>query len=183
MSDSHDTYDDLASFDDDYKPEKPFRPGIDTLADGDYEMEIVEANLAHASTGDRVLNLDLRVNGGTVVQHTYWLKTQAGMNSLGADLCTLGFDANKWGKTGGKSIKEALPESVKKLPGIRFKCTKKRRDGSGANAGKVYHDIYINARISGRSMPAASSGFNELPDSAPVNPQPVGAPAGSPIPW
>src|SRR5262249_26413938 len=41
----NDDFSDLESFNQDYRAEKPFGQGLDTLADGDYDFEIVSAEL------------------------------------------------------------------------------------------------------------------------------------------
>jgi hypothetical protein len=190
MSD-HDTflkddYSDLASFDGDYKAENTFRPDLDTLPDGDYDFEILDADLTRATgkqAGVRILTLVLRPNGGATVRHTYWLRDQEQMNRLGADLVVLGFDADKWGKAGGKSIAQALPEAVARLKSVRFRGRKATREGTGNHAGKKFHDLHVGARIGGSAMPAPAKPFNEFGNGLPGQQQPAPAPAGAELPW
>lgn len=138
-------YSDLDSFGDQFKPQPAFRPGLDALADGDYTFEIVDAALARATNGDRVLNLGVRPNGGATYQYTYWLNKQEAINGLGADLVTLGIDASKWGRKDGPLLGKAIPDAVAKLPGIRFAGAKRQSPSKTNN--KVYHNLYINARV------------------------------------
>ena len=163
-------YDDLKSFDHEFVPEHAFRPDISTLSDGDYDFEIVNGDLTKANNGARILNLGVRANGGMVVQRTYWLTDNRGMNELGADLMLLGIDVKKWGSGPGKtSIADALPAAVKKLPGLRFRGGKRTETGKD---GKLYHKLYIGSLIvsakPGTAAPPAapvhsSQNFSEQP--------------------
>ncbi len=152
------TYDDLASFDAGYKPEQPFRMGLEVLPDGDYDFEITDAALGRATTGDRILKVGLKTNGKTC-ERTYWLKTQANMNALGADLLVLGFDSDKWGAN-GRPIAQELPKAVSRLPGIKFRGRKEAR----VKDKETYHNLHIAGRIAGEPMPTSqASGNGDIP--------------------
>lgn len=157
-------YEDLASFDGNFSPQAQFRPGLDTLADGDYDLTVVDAALDKAK-GDRILRLGLRTQTGMVVERVYWLTTQEAMNRLGADLLALGFPANTWG-SGGKTLATELPAAVAKLPGLKFRGTKKARISAKDN--KTYHELYVCGRIQGAPMPAAAPVRAPAPAAAPV---------------
>ena len=82
MSD-FETYDDLDGLlGEEFEPQQAIRPGIDALPDGPYEFEVLDAELTKAQNGDRICTLGLRVNSAAIVQHTYWLNRQIGMNRL-----------------------------------------------------------------------------------------------------
>lgn len=157
---AYDTYDDLASFDGDLRPEYPVTAGIDTLMDGDYLFEITEASLEQTEKSrERILRLMLLVNGRRV-EKAYFFKKQGSVNSLMADLVALGFDADKWGAAHKRSLAVELPKAVAKLKGIKFRATK-RFDKRG-ESGEGYHNLYIAGRVAGANgngtTPAPSSG-------------------------
>lgn len=161
------SFDDLDSFGAGYQPQAGFRPGADTLADGDYDCEIVDAALDFIK-GDRVLRLGLRTSIGRVVEYLYWLNRQEAVNRLGADLCVLGFDADRWGSANNRPLSVELPKAVAKLKGVRFRATKSSRQGSGLNAARTFHDLYINCRLDGRPMPPLTPPANHAPPAAPA---------------
>jgi hypothetical protein len=170
MSDANGDYSWLDARANDFKPEHAIRPGLEALADGDYDFEIVDAVLTTSHSGKDIINLGLSPNGGSAIQHTYWLENQ--LNAFGADCLTLGFQADKWGKQ--VPLSQAIPETLGKLIGVRFrgkKVTKASKD-----AGKVWHNLHINSRISGRPMPvfnefdSASGGADAVATNAPKSP-------------
>jgi len=172
-----DNYEDLAWFDQEYKPEaSSFRPGLDTLPDGSYDFEITDAELKRSpKQGIRILELGLKVNGGAVVQHSYFLDTIEKVNRMGADLCVLGIPADKWGQAGGVSIKDGLPAAVKQLPGIRFRGSKDHNTPPAipGKEARTFHNLRILCRTANTPMPATppkpagnGSTFNEF---APAN--------------
>jgi hypothetical protein len=148
-----DDFSDLASFDASYRPESPIRAGIDTLSDGDYDFEVRKAELTRtAKTNDRILRIEL-LAGGRCVEWVHFLSTQSSMNQLGADLCVLGFDADRWGQP-GRSVAVELPKAVAQLPGRRFRATKRTdRPTEGQYAGRSFHKLYVNALLSGSAVP------------------------------
>lgn len=171
-----DGFDDLDGFGDEYRPQAGFRPGIETLASGDYDFEIIDACLDRARNNDRIVKLGLQTSAGRVVEHTYWLNKQESVNRFGADMAVLGFPAQTWGKQ--VPLSKAIPECVARLKGVKFRATKTARDGTGLNAGKVYHDLYISCRIDGRPMPPLQPPAAQPTPNGPQR-QPVGAPGGN----
>lgn len=171
-NDPPDTYEDLAWFDQEYKPEaSKFRPGLETLPDGPYDFEVTDAELKKSARQQmRILELGLKVNGGAVIQHAYFLDTQDQMNRLGADLCVLGIPADKWGKAGGVSVAVGLPQAVKQLPGIRFRGSKDHNTTEARDGGqpKTFHNLRVLCRAGGTpppAPPANGSTFNEFAPS------------------
>jgi len=160
----------LDAFEQNFVPQQTgFRPGLDALPNGAYDMEITDARCDYIKS-DAVLRLGVRPIGGATVERLYWLTTQDNLNGLGADLCVLGFDADKW-KARGHKLSMMLPPVLAKLPGIRFKATKTSRAGTGAYTGKVYHDLCVVTRLAtGNQMPASSpelpAGNSQVPDAA-----------------
>ncbi len=157
-----DNFDDLDWYDNPtLRPEKPFEGGLDTLPNGDYDFEFVTAELTHAKGGkqDRIMEAKLRVNGGQVIKHAWWLASQENMNALLADLCLLGFPANTWGQNTGNPLKEALPAAIAQLPGKRFRASKtsspKKKDG--VPTGEFWHNLHIAGAVSGRPMPTPAA--------------------------
>ncbi len=155
-----DSFDDLASFDRDARPETIMTQRLDTLGDGDYDFEITEAKIDRTGKdhdGDRLCRATLCVNGGRSVEHTWWLNRQEAMNAFLADLCTLGFDADKWGGSSGRSLAAEIPKAVARLAGIKFRGTKRSSDPARSKDGKTtYHNLFINAVIQGRPMPGSA---------------------------
>jgi hypothetical protein len=157
----------LAQFDSDFRPEQPIRPGLETLSDNqDYDCQITDARLDATRTGQRLLRVGLRINNGTVIEHTYWLNTQMDANRLGADLCTLGFDAGQWSAASRRPFSQELPRAIARLPGIRFRARKSSTPGKQGD--KVFHNLHLNAVLSGKPLPQAR----------PAKPAPETAPAG-----
>lgn len=144
-----DDYSDIDSFEHGWEPARPFRGGLDTLPDGDYDFEIVDGELTRTQNGDRIFQCGLKVHGN-VVQKTWWLKSQENANALCADLCALGLDADKWGAKFKRPLSEELPKAAKSLVGVRFRGKVTTR----VSQGKTYHNLHIGGRIMGQAMPA-----------------------------
>lgn len=139
---------DFSSFDDDFDPQPAIRPGIDTLPDGSYVFEVLDAELTRARNGDSICQLGLQVVGGGVVQQTYWLNKQSAVNRMGYDFGVLGL-------TVAAPLSETIPAAVAKLPGIKFRGTKTSR----TYEGKLYHDLNVSARVGAKPMPANEIAF------------------------
>jgi hypothetical protein len=178
-----DTFDDLNQWGKEFVPERSFDPDFDCLANGDYDFQILEAELTKASNDDRVLNLALQPSNGPRVRYTYWLNKQEAINSLGADLAILGFDSDRWGKQGGPSLAQALPAAVARLSGIKFRGHKSSREGTGQYKGRVFHSLQIVSRIDGRPMPPAAPPFNEFQKPAPAAAGANGPTSNATPPW
>lgn len=127
---------------------------LDTLPDGDYDFEILDAAMDR-SFRDQALMLRvlLKVLNGPCqdleVEHVYWFKSKRNVEFLGGALCTLGFDADRWTAVHRRKFSAELPRAVEKLPGIRFRGTKKTNKDNGTS----FHNLYINARLGNTAMP------------------------------
>src|SRR5262249_43690131 len=95
-----------------------------------------------------ILRTALRVlPGGGVYDHAYFFRNQNGVNRLGADLVTLGFEVPQ-------PFSQHLPGIVARLRGVRFRARKAESKGGD---GRVYHNLHVNSRPVGSPMPAASA--------------------------
>jgi hypothetical protein len=151
----HDDFSDLSTYDGQADPKDAFAPYLSSLPDGAYNFCFEKSELTLNKNNERVLNCTLRIVGGAAVLHTWHIKSLNGMNRLLADLCALGFDAERWGRPGGPSLKDALPNAVRQLVGKRFhgvKATRPDRD----DPKKTYTDLHISAPASGSPMPRAN---------------------------
>ncbi|MCC6419516.1 MAG: hypothetical protein IT429_14885 [Gemmataceae bacterium] len=175
---SGDDFSDLDSYSSQYRPEAAFRPGLEALANGPADFEIVSAALDKTQkSGERICRIILRVVGGITVEWTRFLNEQRNLNRLCADLACLGFDADKW-NTPGRPLSKEIPAAVAKLPGIKFRAVKtSRQDTRPGYESKVYHDLQINGRIDGRPMPPLTPPVQTAP--APNGAHTVGAGAAA----
>lgn len=154
--DTVETYDELATFDQGYAPQSGRRPGLDTLPDGDYDFSIQDAELTRTQKDkELLLKLALRVESslaemGKVVEKPYFFRTQTSVDILGSDLCTLGFDADRWKPEFGRKFSAELPLVVPKLKGMRFRGKKTSKVEAG---GKTYHNLFVNTKLAGDPMP------------------------------
>jgi hypothetical protein len=162
---SGDNFDDdivqeIARWDADFVPQAERRPGLDALANGDYDLEVVEAELVLTEkTRDVILRTALRVlPAGGVYEHVYFFRTQEAVNRLGADLVTLGFEVPR-------PFSRHLPGIVARLKGVRFRARKAESKGKD---GRTFHNLFVNSRLAGSPVPAAGGA-----------PQPAGASSNS----
>jgi hypothetical protein len=150
---SSDNFDDfvqeVSRWDADFVPQAGRRPGLDALANADYDMEIVEAELVQTEKSrEWILRTALRVlPAGGIHEHVYFFRSQEAVNRLGADLLTLGFEVPQ-------PFSQHLPGIVARLRGVRFRARKAESKG---NDGKVYHNLHINSRLAGSPMPNAGA--------------------------
>jgi hypothetical protein len=149
---SGDNFDDdivqeIARWDADFVPQAERRPGLDALANGDYDLEVVEAELARTEkTRDVILRTALRVlPAGGVHEHVYFFRSQEAVNRLGADLVTLGFEVPH-------PFSQHLPGIVARLKGVRFRARKAESKGKD---GWTFHNLFVNSRLAGSPQPAA----------------------------
>lgn len=160
-----DILEEISNYDQDYAPSenKAFMPGAEVLADGVYVMDIIEAELTRTEKKQEpILQLTLRMPGGLTIQHAYFFRDQAAVDRLGADLCVLGFDADKWNGRHGRKFSAELSKAVGKLAGIRFQAKKRTYDGRD---GKQKTALDILCLVSGpAAKPAALT-------PAPTHPQ------------
>jgi hypothetical protein len=132
----------------------PQRSDVGTLPEGDYEFEVADAAQKMGGRKDQpaqpMLVLGCRVvlpstHAGLVLERLYWLSDEGAVGRCFADLVILGMDGTT---QFGPTLKEFLP----KLPGRRFKGT--RKDG-GVNqkTGGPFHNLYVNQLLGGAAMP------------------------------
>jgi len=164
---SDDIFDELSRYDEEYRPEQPVMPGLDKLADGDHDFEILGADLGRtAKSQDVILRLQCRVDGALVIEHSYFFGSQTQINKLGADLVSLGFSEFLKPASFSASLKAVLP----KLKGIRFRGHKS--SDRSAKDNKVYHNLLVISRL-------GASGTGKAPAAAPT-PPPAGRTAKAP---
>jgi hypothetical protein len=156
-----------------YKPSQGFPAGLEVLPDGTYDFQITGAFLERTNRADTIFRLQLKVlntgpQAGTTTNNTYWFMTQENVDILGGDLCSLGFDADKW--VGQRPFSRELAGLIQsgKLIGVNFRAHKiasvSKKDG------KTYHNLRINARL----------GSNHTPAPAAYNPTPAPSANGAP---
>lgn len=170
MGDHDDIFSELARYDDEYRPEQPVQPGIDKLADGDHDFEVLDVDLSRtAKSKEIILRLSLRANGGMVLEHTYFFGSQLQINKLGCDLCSLGFIEFRKPASFTATLKASLP----KLIGVKFRAHKST-DRNGKD-NKVYHNLLIMNRVSGGSGPSRPA--TSTPPPGPKTKPPAAPPA------
>ncbi len=159
----------IARFDDQYQPaERQQRhPGLEALTDNqEYDFTIQSAEIALTpEKKEPIFRMILRVDKGSLPHIGLTVETVRFFNSadasgyLGADLITLGFDADKWTKANNRSFSAELAAAIPKLAGIRFAAKKVSKQGDKG----VFHNLYINRRLGhATSLPAAPPN-NRLP--------------------
>jgi hypothetical protein len=138
----------LADFDSGFSTETPGgdrRPGVESLADGDYDFEIRSATL-ELLADKPVLRLGLQVaeGGGGVrmLDHLFWIDSQVKANIVGAFLVGLGIPADQW-----RQFSQELPRVVGTLRGMRFVGTKKTN--TSKDGTKDFHNLYVKSVIGG----------------------------------
>lgn len=167
-------YSDLEQFDQGFVPTErnsQFRPGLDSIPDGDYSWSIVSAELTTTQKSEtRILRTELRCEElGKVIERVYFLTTQEQADRLGGDLATLGYDVGTWTAQHGKKFSAELVKAVMTMAGRRFKGTKKTAPNKN-QPEKPYHNLYINAPLSGLA-------------TAPIATHHVAAPSANEIPF
>lgn len=176
-----DAFGDLDSFQGDYKPEAAFPLDVDSLSPGDYDFQVLSAELKKVEIVS-VCELFLQVLGGRKVRWTWWLNKQSSVNQACADLVVLGFDANLWG-TPQRPLSKEIPAAVARLPGIKFRATKTQREKlhqvTKQKTGEFWHNLVINCRIDGRPMPPLTPPIPATPNAV----RPAVAPIDDGIPF
>ena len=157
-------YEELETFDENFQPSAGMRAGLDTLPDGTYGFEIVEADLSRtAQTQELILRLSLKVitdnrpamaiHGraiDTIVDRAYLFRSSEAVALLGGDLMTLGFDSQDWTVANGRPFSKELPRVIPRLHGLRFRGQKKTKQNL-KNPEQPYHNLTILARLPGGS--------------------------------
>lgn len=155
--------DDLSKFDEQFAPTTTRSANLEALTDGSYAFDVAGAELTQTSNSkETLLRLTLKVVSGPsekdlTVEHTYFFRSQENANRCGGDMKALGFPAEKWVGCFSTELGKAVP----KLPGVRFRATKK----TNTRDGKTYHNLNIDGRIAGGNPPPPGS-----PSAAPPPP-------------
>lgn len=147
-------YNELSQFSGAFTPAAAMRPGLDSLADGEYDFEITAAELTRTpKDNELIFRFSLRViSTGQTVEKVYFFRSQQNVDFLGADLCALGIDADQW-KPPARPLEKELPAALPKLRGVRFRGKKVTAANSKDHA-KPFHNLYINNRLAAGAMPA-----------------------------
>ena len=147
----------LSQFDDTFQPMAPGRtPNVDALADGEYTMEIISAELVTTpKTGEAILRWIYKIHAGESyvgnrIEAATFFRNAEACNMLGADLLVLGIPTNDWKASAGKPFSKMLPECLPGLSGIHFAATKISR----VVGSKTYHNIRIKTRTEPAAMPS-----------------------------
>jgi hypothetical protein len=147
------------SMNDRFEAKHLFRDRVETLPDGSYDIDIIDASDGDIK-GAPVFRLGLQCNGGMVVEHIYWVESDDAVNAFGADMKVLGMPAERWGNT--IPLSKALPEALKACVGMRFRGMKSTDKGTGKNEGKTFPRLRFVCKLdktggSRPTAPAASS--------------------------
>jgi hypothetical protein len=152
---------DIDRWNDNYKPSFGFPAGMEVLPDGMYDFEIKTAAIERTNDGEAVMRIGLQVSNpgpqqNVTCSNTYWFKTQDNVDILGGDLCTLGFDADKWTAANGRQFSKELASALPRMVGLRIRGQKLTRPNKN-NPASPYHNLRINARLAAGqpSAPAA----------------------------
>jgi len=157
---------DLQTFDtEDFKPadRNAFRCGLDVLQEGNHDFTVQGGEFRKAGA-NTIFALVLRSETqNTICERPYWLSRQEEGERLAADLMVLGFDTDHW-KAPERPFSKEIWKVVPQLAGIRFKGTKKTNPNKN-DPSKVYHNLYINARLPGTGAvgSAAPTSHPEMP--------------------
>ena len=144
---SYDWVDDLLNnFGDDFDPTSNRKLQLESLQDGEYTVQVMDANLDRIqSTGAAVLRWTLKILEGAscqnaLVEKVNFFASQAGVNALGADLQILGINCKAW-KDQGIPLGRGIVESLPKLIGVVF--VGRKRTSTNQTNGKVYHNLNV----------------------------------------
>ena len=166
----------LQQFDAEFKPGTIKRPGLDSLADGDHDFEILGCELARTEkTNEAILRMLLQVRGGSTIEKVYFFRNQQAVDMLATDLCTLGIDADKW-QAPARPFSAELAKALPRLVGVRFRGKKVTLENP-KDISKPYHNLYINQRLGEGSTPLPP------PPVAATPPNGSSVPSSDPIPW
>ena len=173
---SDDIFDEIGRFDGEYTPEDVQRPGLDSLPDGTYEFQVSQVALARTpKSNEPILRCALKVlsgaSAGSTVEKAWFFKTQKNINQLGADLCSLGFDADSW--HGKRPFSQELKKALPKLKGMRFRARKLTEKGGD---DKVYQNLYISGPLAANYTPPPPPSPTGKSDETPFSLAPF-------IPW
>lgn len=162
-------------YEDNFTPQHQgkFRPNLTALPDGPYDFEVMDAT-PDTIQGDAVCRVGVRVAGGAVLEHVFWLSRQESVNSFAADLVILGASVDRQ----GRKLADVMRDAIAKLPGSRFKGSVRHYKN---NKGEDRANLDILCRIAGSTMPPPPSFTpSPAPAAAPLQGQVLNPPAASP---
>ncbi len=175
-----DDYAGLDSYGQGYAPEHAFRTSTDTLPNGDYDCEVISAEI-EKNTAGLICRATLQISGvgagapPRTVEHTYWLNKQKDVNAFCAELAALGFPAHQWGAGPGRvPLSQAIPHAVSQLRGVRFRASKTSREGQRDLARpndppRIFHDLRIHGRLGAAApMPAVAPAVPAMPNGSAI---------------
>lgn len=160
----------IERFNNDFRPEAGRKAGLEILPDGAYDFAILGiAGDRTPQSRDPILRWHLRVIGGPCdgqeVERLSFLTSQEGIDRLGGDLATLGFDTASW-KAPARPFSVELQKALPRLIGMRFRASKQ----ANKSGEKVYQNLYLSGRLSGSSTPPPAA---VTPPAAPRPAQPT----------
>lgn len=157
----------LAQYQAEFKPEATQFVRTDGMADGEYGVEIVKAELTQlTTTGEPIHRITLKLldgpsSVGCVTEKTTFFRNSTSINILGAELKLLGVQVDEW-KTKNIGLAQGFSESAPSLRGVHATV---RKRSTVAKDGKVYHNINFTSL---RARPV------ELGDAAELGDNPFG---------
>jgi hypothetical protein len=164
MSDENGILEEIGRFDQEYQAAERFSflPGLEALRDGTHILEIVRAELGRTSKSrEAIFKLILRTADGLHFERAYFFGTQEQVDRLGADLCQLGFDADRWSGKYNRRFSAELAKAIPQLSGIRFQAKKETKASN--NPDKPFHNLYVTILI---SRPKGGNGTHATPPAA-----------------
>lgn len=135
----------IAQFNDQFDPNKSSFVKLDSMADGEYGVAIVKAELTQLqTTGEPIFRITMRIEDGhehigSLVEKTTFFRNQVSVNILGSELKLLGIPTDQW-KARGISLAQGFSESATALVGLGASIRKRTSPGKD---GKSYHNINI----------------------------------------
>jgi hypothetical protein len=175
----------LKRFDQGFTAENPFRRNVDSLPNGTYQCEIVDASLDRTENSQELIfRMLLRINGGGLFEWPHWPKDLAAANRIGAVMVDLGF--GKFFPPGRFST--GIISVLSRLRGLKFQAHKTTRlKDRNQPQGDVYHDFIVlglitGAVAAGTAPPSSSPGRSEVVATTPsavLNHVPQGTTYGS----
>lgn len=140
---------DIDKWTESYTPTSGKAPGPEVIPPGDYDLEILSAELVKTpNTGESIFRLGLRVADGEYkgrrFERVSFFRTQKNTDFLGGEMCVLGLDAAFWGKR-GKLFSQELIDACPKLLGRKFRAA--REDAERADGKGNYPNLFIRSLI------------------------------------
>jgi hypothetical protein len=176
---SDDVFDEMDRFNDEFRPQPSWRPGLDLLPDGLADFEIVAAcGDRTPKSNDPIVRWTLKVLSGpcagTLIDHVHFVGTLESVERLGGDLQTLGFDVENW-----KPPQRPVSVELKKaLPMLRGRCFRAKKETNPGQQGKVFHNLRVYQLLT-KDTPRLPVGAAPAAAAAPA-PQAAAATADAP---